>query len=274
MPAVTGVVPFDSSRAGGCGEKAAMTRLRSPRRPAIPGGPAPLTRPAGVVGAALAAGCACLLAACAGPAARPGTQSQPGAQQLGGNHPAPKILPSTTPASAPSASPPSPPASASGSAFGSAPAPVAAGPVPACATSGLRVSIGAAENAAGSLYYALDFRNVTRAACTLYGFPGVSFVRRPGGGQVGGGAVRNPAAAAELVTVAPRAVAYAAVQVLVAQNYPASLCRPETVHWLRVYPPGQVTPQYASLTATTCTGAIPGGSTLGIYVVRPGATGP
>jgi hypothetical protein len=76
------------------------------------------------------------------------------------------------------------------------------------------------------------------------------------------------------VTLAPGAVAHASVQVVVAQSYPAALCRPVTAHFLRVYPPGQFAPLYARLTATTCTGAIPGRSTLGIYVVRPGANGP
>ena len=108
----------------------------------------------------------------------------------------------------------------------------------------------------------------------MYGYPGVSFVTGPGGGQLGGAAVRNATFAPAAVTLAPGAVAHAAIQVVVAQNYPARTCKPVTAHWLRVYPPGQYDPLYASLTAATCTGSIPGGSTLGIYVVRPGADGP
>ena len=89
-----------------------------------------------------------------------------------------------------------------------------------------------------------------------------------------GQAVRNDTFGPSLVTLAPGAVAHASVQVVVAQSYPAALCKPVTAHFLRVYPPGQFAPLYASLTAMTCTGAIPGRSTLGIYVVRPGANGP
>jgi len=108
----------------------------------------------------------------------------------------------------------------------------------------------------------------------MYGFPGVSFVSGPGGGQLGGAAIRNPTFGPSLVTLAPGQVAHASVQVVVAQSYPASVCKPVAVHWLRVYPPGQYAPLYAGLTAVTCTGSVPSGSTLGIYVVRPGANGP
>jgi hypothetical protein len=153
----------------------------------------------------------------------------------------------------------------------SAPAPT--GP-PSCVTSALAASIGPGSGAAGSTYYPIEFTNTSGATCTLYGYPGVSFVAAPGTAQLGGTAARNSTFSPKVVTLAPGAVAHASVQVVVAQSYPASLCKPVTAHFLRVYPPGQVAPLYASLTAMTCTGAIPGRSTLGIYVVRPGANGP
>jgi Protein of unknown function (DUF4232) len=180
---------------------------------------------------------------------------------------------STTP-TARSSSPP-----AGSSAPSPSPAPSVTGvPVPTplaqCSTGALRVSVGPANGAAGSIYYPLDFTNVSAAACGMYGYPGVSFVSAPGGSELGGAAVRNRTFAPSLVTLEPGAVAHASVQVAIAQNYPAPICKPVTAHWLRVYPPGQFAPLYASLTAVTCTGAIPSGSTLGIYVVRPGANGP
>jgi hypothetical protein len=147
-------------------------------------------------------------------------------------------------------------------------------PLAQCPTTALRVSVGSANGAAGSIYYPLDFTNVSGAACSMYGYPGVSFVAGVDGGELGGAAVRNATFGPSLVTLSPGAVAHASVQVVVAQNYPTSRCKPVTAHWLRVYPPGQYTPLYADLTAMTCTGSIPGGSTLGIYVVRPGANGP
>jgi Protein of unknown function (DUF4232) len=262
-----------------------MTLCGSPRQPARPGRPAPLTRPAGLArarpararlaGTGLAVAFLALLAACSGTGGQP---QSGGASRLpaAGAHAAPSVLPSTTPAGSPSPAPATaPPVPAAGPPTG----PAAGTPAPpraagGCASGALRVSVGTASGAAGSIYYPLDFRNTSAASCTLLGYPGVSFVASPGAGQLGGAAVRNPAFQPTLVTLAPGAVAHASVQVVVAQNYPASLCKPVTAHWLRVYPPGQFAPVYARLTAQTCTGAIPGGSTLGIYVVRPGANGP
>jgi hypothetical protein len=150
-----------------------------------------------------------------------------------------------------------------------------AAPEPAACPDGhLRVTLGAAEGAAGSIYYALMFTNGSRASCTMYGYPGVAFVTAPGGTQLGGGATQNPAFARQLVTLAPGATAHASLQVAVAQNYPTQTCKPVTAHWLQVYPPGTLAPLYVRLTAATCTGRVPGGTTLGISVVMPGATGP
>jgi hypothetical protein len=246
-----------------------------------------------VTAIAVTALCGGLLAACSGPAARPHSESQGRASQLpsGAPHGAPTVVPPTTPApdptatarpggtgpggTGPGAAPPAGTAPVTIVPITTAPSggPPTAGPA-ACPTSALRVSLGGANGSAGSIYYPLDFRNVSGAACSLYGYPGVSFVAKPGAGQLGGAAVRNSTFGPSLVTLAPGAVAHASVQVVVAQSYPAALCRPVTAHFLRVYPPGQAEPLYAGLTATTCTGAIPGRSTLGIYVVRPGANGP
>jgi hypothetical protein len=250
------------------------------------------SRPAGLAPASLAAACAglLLLAGCAsGSAPHAESQGQASTLPSAAPHGAPTVVPPTTPAAGPtspaagSTLAPGPGGAPGGPGPGTtAPTPPAAAPTgtppaagtAACTSGGLRVSLGAANGAAGSIYYPIQFRNVSGAACTLYGYPGVSFVAAQGAGQLGGAAARNSTFSPKLVTLAPGAVAHASVQVVVAQSYPAALCRPVTAHYLRVFPPGQVTPLYASLTATTCTGAIPGRSTLGIYVVRPGANGP
>jgi hypothetical protein len=143
-----------------------------------------------------------------------------------------------------------------------------------CASDALRLGIGPASGTAGSFYYPLQFTNVSGSACTMYGYPGVAFVTGPGGKTIGGPAVRDPAFPRELVTLVPGAVAHASLQVAIAANYPANICDPVTAHWLQVYPPNQYTALYLPFTAQTCTGSIPSGSTLGIFVVRPGATGP
>jgi hypothetical protein len=132
-------------------------------------------------------------------------------------------------------------------------APTAAG-APACATSALHVSVptGAGNAAAGSSYYPIQFANTSGSSCTLYGFPGVSFVTAAGGSQIGIPATRDPALAARLVTLSPGQTVHAELQVAVAQNYPPADCDLVTAHWLKVYPPNQTAPVYVSFTAQTC----------------------
>ena len=67
--------------------------------------------------------------------------------------------------------------------------------------------------AAGSTYVPIDFTNTSGSACTMDGYPGVSFVRSPSGAQLGNPASRNPAAVPATVTLAPGGVAHAILQV-------------------------------------------------------------
>jgi Protein of unknown function (DUF4232) len=127
------------------------------------------------------------------------------------------------------------------------------GPQP-CPTSALQVSVATSKAgaAAGSSYYPIEFTNASGTSCTLYGYPGVSFVTGTGGGQIGAAATRNPGFAKVLVTVAPGQTVHAELQVADAQNYPPADCGLVTAHWLKIYPPNQTTPLYVSFTARTC----------------------
>jgi hypothetical protein len=211
---------------------------------------------------------ALLAAACSGTTR---AATQPNTAALQSTAPPAATSPAGPTASATPTVPPSAPPSRSASPSPSSAPPPGPGQ---CPTSALRVTIGQANGAAGSIYYPLVFTNASGVACTMFGYPGVSFVTGISGSQLGGAAVRNPTFAANLVTLGPGATAHASLQVVVAQNYPASTCHPVTAHWLRIYPPGQFASLHVSFTAVTCTGKIAGGSTLGIYVVRPGSTGP
>jgi Protein of unknown function (DUF4232) len=231
-------------------------------------------RPIAGVAALFAAG---LLTACSGAGGHPRADSESAGHLKASPTPPPQYLPPSSPAAvttpaaaspAPSLAQPTAPSTTT-----APPQPLTAGPGP-CSTGGLRVTIGPANGAAGSLYYPLLFTNVSGAACTLYGYPGAAFVTGPGGTVIGGAAVRNPTFPKALVTLAPGGVAHASLQVAVAANYPAATCKPVTAHWLRVFPPGQYAARPVALTAQTCSDSVPSGSTLGIYVVRPGATGP
>ena len=106
--------------------------------------------------------------------------------------------------------------------------------------------------AAGSSYYPIQFANVSGASCTLYGYPGVSFVTARGGRQIGPAATRNPAVARQLVTLSPGQTVHAELQVVNAENYPPAGCGLVTAHWLKIYPPNQTAPAYVSFTAQAC----------------------
>jgi len=140
----------------------------------------------------------------------------------------------------------SPPASPSG--------PAATAGLAACDTSALSVTLaGDAEGgAAGSTYVPIDFTNTSGSACTLYGYPGVSFVTGPAGTQIGAAATRASNISSVSVLVAAHATAHAWLQVAGAGNYPAATCQPVTAHWLRVYPPGNTAASYVGQSFPAC----------------------
>lgn len=160
------------------------------------------------------------------------------------------------------ASPPSAPASGGADAAGT------------CATANLSITVDVKQSggAAGSIYYPIDFTNTGGSSCTLFGYPGVSFVTGKGGSEIGAPATRNHGASAAHLTLAPGGAAHAWLRVVEAGNYSPSACHPVTAHWLRVYPPGETVAGYAPFTTQTCSATLPAklGSPLGVYPVRSG----
>ena len=152
------------------------------------------------------------------------------------------------------------------------PTPTPTGPLP-CPTSGLRASVGSGNGAAGSTYYPLEFTNVSSAACTLFGYPGVSFVTGNGGSLIGRAASRNPAVSSTLVTIAAGGTAHATLQVVDAMNYPNSDCHLVTAHVLKIYPPNQTAPIYLSFTAPACSSRAKAIHILSVEAVQPGNGG-
>jgi hypothetical protein len=151
------------------------------------------------------------------------------------------------------------------------PTPTPSGPQP-CPASALRAALGSGNGAAGSTYYPLELTNTSGSACTLFGYPGVSFVTGAGGSQIGRAASRNPALSDELVTLAPGAVAHSTLQVVDAANYPPGRCHMVTAHLLKIYPPNQTAPLYLGFTAPACTAQGNGVHILSVQAVRPGSS--
>jgi hypothetical protein len=88
----------------------------------------------------------------------------------------------------------------------------------------------------------LQLKNIGSSACTLYGYPGVSWVAGADGHQVGAAAERqsdDSGSAEQTVTLAPGALASAPLDIVDAAVIPPSECKPVPVLGLRVYPPGE-----------------------------------
>jgi hypothetical protein len=128
--------------------------------------------------------------------------------------------------------------------------------------------VGIAQGTAGSTYQVIDFTNIGNVTCTLYGYPGVSFAGGTPVKQIGLAAVESNVTARELVTLTPGAAANALLQIVHAQNYPASKCQLVTATYLQIYPPNQTTPIYLGYTSPTCSKPV---QILSVSVVAAGS---
>jgi hypothetical protein len=116
------------------------------------------------------------------------------------------------------------------------------GGAPACTSAHLQASLGGGAGAGMSQNHTgLQLRNTGSSACTLYGYPGVSWVRGAQGLQTGAAAVRqpDPGGSEGIVTLAPGALASAPLDIVDAAVIPPAECKPVPVRGLRIYPPGQ-----------------------------------
>jgi hypothetical protein len=130
----------------------------------------------------------------------------------------------------------------------------------------------------------LQLRNVGPFTCTLYGYPGVSWVAGADGHQVGAAAVRetDPTGSAEkTVILTPGALASAPLDVVDAAAFTPSQCKPVPVRGLRVYPPGEHAAIFLSMPTPAggygeCSGTLRGPALFVGYVqagVQPGDGG-
>jgi hypothetical protein len=139
---------------------------------------------------------------------------------------------------------------------------------PACATSGLRLSLGISQGYTGGVYVAIVFTNTSGATCTLYGYPGVSLVSAPPYTQIGLAAQRSSSTPVKLITLAPGATANALLQIVDALNFPTATCAPAKASYLRVYPPNQTAPVYLANASEGCAEPV---QTLFISAVQAGS---
>jgi hypothetical protein len=167
---------------------------------------------------------------------------------------------SSTPAATGGTTAPAPPPATSQS-------PACGGPL-ACATSDLKVTLGAPNGYAGGVYEPIVFTNTSGSACSLYGYPGVSLVSAPPYMQIGLAAKRSATVPVKLIILTSGTSASAVLQVVDALNFGAATCSPTQAAFLRVYPPNQTVPVYLPDTSQTCAQPV---QTLFISAVQVGS---
>lgn len=138
--------------------------------------------------------------------------------------------------------------SAAGTAATSSPA--AQSGTAGCLASDLHAQLGGSQGTAGTIYQVIVLTNTSASSCTLFGYPGVSFVTSEGGSQVGAPAARNRAVKSTQLTLAPGTKANALLAIHDAGAYPD--CRLTSADWLRIYPPGDHGSIYVRYKAQTC----------------------
>lgn len=140
---------------------------------------------------------------------------------------------------------PSPPVSSPSAASGAVPR--------ACAFAALSVSLGVAQGSAGTFFYPLVFTNSGSVACTLTGYPGVSFTDAKGV-QVGQSAQERNAFGSEVypLLLAPGASATSTIGVVDPGNVPPASCQPRATAQIRVYPPNTTRSLLLAQRVTLC----------------------
>jgi Protein of unknown function (DUF4232) len=146
----------------------------------------------------------------------------------------------------------------------------AAASIPKCTAFdlGAWVAVGHGNGAAGTIYYPLQFTNLSGHACAVRGFPGVSALDRDGH-QLGSPASWDPVVPARTVVLAPGATAHTILRWSDAEVTTAPGCDPVfSTFQLAVYPPGQYAATYAAFGLEACSHAGP--IYMGVEPILPG----
>jgi Protein of unknown function (DUF4232) len=126
--------------------------------------------------------------------------------------------------------------------------------IPKCTASDLGVwlAVDQGNGAAGTIYYPLEFTNLSHHTCYLYGYPGVT-ARDGDGNQLGSAAGWASRAGARIVNLAPGATAHTILGYHDVVVTPGDSCdQVGSAVELRVYPPGQRTATDAAFSFEVC----------------------
>jgi uncharacterized protein DUF4232 len=110
--------------------------------------------------------------------------------------------------------------------------------------------------AGGSVFYRLNFTNLTGRACTMFGYPGVSALDAAGY-QLGSSASHDRSRTPRVVRLARNATAWTVLRIVGTGNFSASSCRPVMAAGLRVYPPNGSTIHLIPFPFSACSRTAP-----------------
>jgi hypothetical protein len=120
-----------------------------------------------------------------------------------------------------------------------------------CTTAKLNASLGQSQGAAGSTIVSIVFKNLGKKACTIYGYPGVSFLD-PNAKQLGQPADRRGGEQA-VVTLGSGDFANAQLRIPDPGNFDPADCNAATSASLKVYPPGETEFLQLNFAMSVCT---------------------
>jgi len=131
--------------------------------------------------------------------------------------------------------------------------PAATAATKACSASKLVVWAGEEPGGgtAGSVFYRIEFTNLSSGTCTLFGFPTVSAVSLKGK-RIGAPAMHSPAKKVKAVKWAQGQTATAQRQIVDALNFSPNECKPTWAAGLRIGIPGGYGTKFAPLAFQTC----------------------
>jgi hypothetical protein len=131
--------------------------------------------------------------------------------------------------------------------------PAATAATKACSASKLVVWAGEEPGGgtAGSVFYRIEFTNLSNSACTLFGFPTVRAVNLQGK-QIGAPATHAPGKKVKTVKLARGQTATAQLQIVDALNFSPKECKPTWAAGLRIGIPGGFGAKVAPLAFQTC----------------------
>lgn len=136
-----------------------------------------------------------------------------------------------------------------------------------CESKHLSLSLGASQGTAGSSYQPIVFTNKGSSACTLHGYPGVSYV--DSSGAILGKPASEEGGHRVTVTLQPGGVAHATLQQPDPGNFSPSSCNETTADRLQVYPPGETKQLFVTDHVQVCTTKQARSS---VFTVQPGAS--